>query len=114
MLKAIGVDVSDDLNKSYKENLIEQAKVILPIGSFLSYSQINRIFPCPQKVKFHKKSVFVCSDCDIIIESLQLDGAMIVSGCPGSTLNIRDVDISNLGYSYIFISMVKIQIFILI
>jgi UDP-sugar pyrophosphorylase len=100
ILKAIGVDIDDDLQQPYKEKLIEQAKIILPIGSFLSYSQINKIFPCPQKVKFHKKSVFVCSDCDVVIYSLQLDGALIVSGCSGSVLKIRDVRISNRGYSY--------------
>lgn len=61
-------------------------------------------FPFPEKVAISSRSTLVVKGSDIVIESLQLDGCLVVEAGPGEKITIKDKVVKNKGWNQIPVS----------
>ena len=55
-------------------------------------------FPCPEKVTISSRSTLVVGGSGVVIESLDLDGTLVVDADPGETVTIKDLVVKNEGW----------------
>ena len=55
-------------------------------------------FPTPEKVSISSRSTLVVKGAGIVIESLELDGCLVVEADPGETVTIKDLVVKNDGW----------------
>lgn len=61
-------------------------------------------FPCPEKVSITPRSTLVVKGSGVIIESLELDGCLVVEAAPGQTVTIKDLVVKNEGWVQVPVS----------
>lgn len=66
--------------------------------------EIGIKFPSPEQVKISSKSTLVVKGEGVVIESLDLDGCLVVEADPGETVTIRDFVVRNEGWVQVPIS----------
>lgn len=55
-------------------------------------------FPTPEKVSISSRSTLVVRGAGVVIESLELDGCLVVEADPGETVTIKDLVVKNDGW----------------
>ncbi len=55
-------------------------------------------FPFPEKVSITSRSTLIVKGAGVVIESLELDGCLVVEADPGETLTIKDLVVKNEGW----------------
>jgi len=61
-------------------------------------------FPSPEKVTITSRSTLVVKGSGVVIESLELDGCLVVDADPGETITIRDLVVKNEGWVQVPVS----------
>merc|ERR1712032_1374238 len=54
--------------------------------------------PSPEKVSITSRSTLVVKGAGVVIESLELDGCLVVEADPGETVTIKDLVVKNEGW----------------
>ena len=61
-------------------------------------------FPSPEKVSITARSTLVVKGSGVVIESLELDGCLVVEASPGETVTIQDLVVNNEGWVQVPVS----------
>jgi len=100
ILRSIGCDVRDaDPVRLGGIRVIPGPEVVLSPRFAISLSECKEKFPDPSRVKISERSSLVIQGENIVIESLNLDGALVIKcedGAPGGV--IRNLTVNNRGW----------------
>eukprot|EP00301_Raphidiophrys_heterophryoidea_P009043 c13349_g1_i1.p1 GENE.c13349_g1_i1~~c13349_g1_i1.p1 ORF type:complete len:617 (-),score=184.27 c13349_g1_i1:65-1855(-) len=77
----------------------EGAHVVLGPSFACTLAEIRQRFPQPSSVSISDKSTLVLEG-DVVVESLELDGTLIVRAQQGAQVVIRDLKVKNSGYQF--------------
>lgn len=66
--------------------------------------------PCPEKVSITSRSTLVVKGSGVVIESLELDGCLVVEVDPGETVTIKDLVVKNEGWVQVPVSQSENEI----
>jgi UDP-sugar pyrophosphorylase len=75
------------------------AVVLAPTFALSSVDLIKK-FSSPKEVHISSASSLVVEGKDVEIQSMQLDGALIIKVCEGASLVVRDVVVNNAGWKF--------------
>lgn len=99
MMRAAGIDVEDAEPVTFNGITVTPGPAIVIKPDFACCPAEYRIkFPSPEKVKISSRSTLVCRGPGITIESLELDGALIIDVDRGEEAIIRDLVVKNDGW----------------
>uniref|UniRef100_A0A7S1BAW7 UTP-monosaccharide-1-phosphate uridylyltransferase n=1 Tax=Corethron hystrix TaxID=216773 RepID=A0A7S1BAW7_9STRA len=101
ILRAIGCQIEEPQPSTFNgiTVLMEPALVLRP-GLVSSIADYQRVFPNPSRIKISARSTLVVNGPGVIIEGLDLDGALVVDGSPsGAQGVIVDLTVQNAGWS---------------
>jgi len=99
-LRSIGVKIEDDDLETYNGiSIVGGPQVVIAPNALICPGDYKSMFPTPEKVHISKRSSLVIKGPGtIVIESLQLDGALEIECKEGADETITDAFISNLGW----------------
>ena len=99
MLRARGCKVEDAEPEVYKGiKVIPGPAIVLKPDVVCCPGEYNIKFPTPEKVKISKRSTLVVRGPGVIIESLDLDGTLIIDVERGEEAIVRDLVVKNDGW----------------
>ena len=99
MMRAAGVQIEDAEPVTYNGITVVPGPAIVLKPDFACCPAEYKIkFPSPDKVKISSRSTLVCRGPGITIESLELDGALIIDVDRGEKAIIRDLVVKNDGW----------------
>lgn len=67
----------------------------------VSYAAFAKKFPSPSNVHITQRSTLVVEGEDIVIDSLDLDGTLVVKAVPGAKVTIKGLNVKNNGWSLV-------------
>ena len=101
MLRSIGCQVEDapeEMHEGIKATL--SPEIVLKPSFLVCPHEYIKAFPTPEKVKISAKSSLVVSGPgSVVIESLDLDGALEIECSEGETLVVKEVVVKNAGWT---------------
>lgn len=101
MLRSIGCQVEEGDMENHLGIDVDLIPAIVLEPSFLTCpGELKKRFPHPEKVKISKKSTLIVRGDEVTIESLDLDGAMIIDGKNGEAINIKK-EVKNDGWEFV-------------
>jgi len=100
ILKSIGVNVEEgDLEIFQGITFVGGPEIVIKPGIVLYPGEYKKLFPSPETISISKRSSLVIKGSgDLVIESLTLDGALIIECEEGSIGCLRDIVVSNAGW----------------
>jgi UDP-sugar pyrophosphorylase len=100
ILKSIGVKVDDgDVETFMGIEIIGGPEIVIQPGIALCPGEYKKLFPNPKGVSISKKSSLVIKgSADLAIESMTLDGALVIQCEEGSKCILRDIVVKNDGW----------------
>jgi UDP-sugar pyrophosphorylase len=100
IMKSIGCVVEEAESKSFSGiAVIPGPDVVLKPDFVLCPAEYKSKFPNPSQVKISSRSSLVIKSSGVVIESLNLDGALVVECEEGASGVVRDLAIKNQGWS---------------
>jgi UDP-sugar pyrophosphorylase len=72
--------------------------VVLEPSFVICPGEYKARFPSPELVKISARSTLIVRGPDVVIESLDLDGALVIDGSNGKHLTISDMVVKNAGW----------------
>ena len=66
----------------------------------LFHALLQAKFPSPDNVHLHRDAMLYINHADVHVQSLDLDGALVVEAQPGSTITIDGLYIHNQGWEW--------------
>jgi UDP-sugar pyrophosphorylase len=99
MMRARGCQVEDAAPVDYNGiQIVPGPAIVLKPGFACCPGEYNIKFPSPEKVKISARSTLVVRGPGIIIESLDLDGALVLDVARGEEAIVRDLVVKNDGW----------------
>ncbi|KAL7468270.1 hypothetical protein ACHAXS_008490 [Conticribra weissflogii] len=99
ILRSIGCNVEEGFDATFSGiNIVSGPDCVLKPSFAACTNEVKKKFPNPSSVKISWKSSLVLSGDGLIIESLDLDGALIVECEDGASGVIRDLTVKNRGW----------------
>jgi len=99
MLRAIGIQLEDAEPVDYNGiTVIPGPAIVLKPDFACCPAEYKMKFPYPDRIKISPRSTLVCRGPGVIIESLELDGALIIDVDRGEKAIIRDLVVKNDGW----------------
>lgn len=96
---SIGCQVEEAAEESYFGiKVVPGPEIVLKPSFVVCPSEYKKRFPTPQNVKISKSSSLVVNGSGVVIESLDLDGALVIDCEEGATGVIRDLVVRNKGW----------------
>lgn len=104
-LRTAGVTLPTDTEAKKTEWLgipvvASAAQIVLNGGFATAQSGIAKKFPSPKSVSISSRSSLILEGRDIVVRSLQLDGALRIVACPGARVDVRSLRVENAGVEY--------------
>lgn len=101
IMRSIGCHVEDASEETYEGvKAVLSPEVVLKPNFVACPLDYPSAFPNPDKIKISAKSSLVVSGPgNITIESLELDGALVIECPEGATLTVKDVAVKNEGWA---------------
>ncbi len=65
----------------------------------VSFAAFRSKFPSPAAVRISQRSALVIEGSDVIVEGLELDGALVVRACSGAKVTLRGLVVKNAGWA---------------
>jgi len=81
--------------------LKEPAHVVLHPNFAHSYAQLKAHFPHPDRVRISSRSTLVVDGADVTIDSLDVDGALVIKAAPGAKVHIKAAKAHNAGWALV-------------
>jgi hypothetical protein len=99
IMQSIGCQVTDAAEEVYSGITVVPGPAIVLKPSFVSCpAEYKTKFPSPSNIKISAKSSLVIKGSGVVIESLDLDGALIIECEEGATGIIKDFVVKNKGW----------------
>lgn len=99
ILRSIGVQVEDKLPDKYHDIKVIPGPAIVFKPDFVTYpGDYFDKFPFPAQVKISPRSTLIVRGSGVVIESLDLDGALVIDHKSGDKVLIRDKVVKNAGW----------------
>ena len=98
--KSIGVNIEEGDVETFNGITIALApEIVVKPGIVLYPGEYKKLFPTPERIFISKKSsLTIKGSCDLIIESMNLDGALVIE-CEGeSTCVLSNISVTNDGW----------------
>lgn len=101
ILRSIGCHVADAEVATYKDiTVVPGPQIVLKPDFVCCPAEYKTAFPSPEKVNISANSSLVVKGSGVVIESLNLDGALEIECEDGATCVIRDLDVTNAGWLF--------------
>jgi UDP-sugar pyrophosphorylase len=98
-LRCIGVKVEDAPSVVYSGiQVVPGPAIVLKPDFACCPGELKRKFPSPEKVNISSRSTLVVRGAGVTIESLELDGCLLVDVEKGESLVLKDVKVINAGW----------------
>ena len=65
----------------------------------MSFAAFKAKFPAPAAVRISQRSALVIEGPDVVVEGLELDGALVVRACAGARVVLRGLAVKNAGWT---------------
>ena len=103
ILRSIGCKIEDGPEETYEGvKAVLSPMVVLKPNFVTCPHEYHSAFPTPDQVKISSKSSLVVSGPgQVVIESLDLDGALVIECPEGDTITVKDLEVKNEGWSRI-------------
>jgi len=99
IMRSIGCNIEDAAPSTFSGiKVVAGPEVVLKPSFVLCAQNYKEKFPQPENVKISSRSSLVIQGSGIIIESLDLDGALIIECEDGASGIVRDVKVNNKGW----------------
>ena len=99
ILRSIGCNVSDAEPATYKDiTVVPGPQIVLKPDFVCCPAEYKKAFPTPEKVNISAKSSLVVKGSGVVIESLDLDGALVIECEEGAKGVIRNLTVMNAGW----------------
>ena len=99
ILENIGCNIESSKREKYSGIAVFPGpSVVLKPDFVLSPSDYEQRFPFPTSVSITSRSTLVVRGSGVVIESLQLDGTLIIDYPDGKPLTVRDMVVQNAGW----------------
>lgn len=105
MMKAIGCQIEDAQPVTYNGiTVVPGPAIVLKPDFACCPAEFTLKFPSPEKVKISSRSTLVVRGPGVTIESLELDGALIIDVDRGEEAIVRDLKVNNEGWVFVPVS----------
>ena len=99
MMRSIGCQVEDASKETFASITVTPGpSVVLKPSFVLCPSEYKSKFPTPEKVKISPKSTLIVRGAGVVIESLDLDGTLVVDVDDNFSMTIKDKVVKNEGW----------------
>jgi UDP-sugar pyrophosphorylase len=99
MLRSIGCSVEEAAEETYAGiTVVTGPAVVLEPSFVMCPGEYKAKFPTPELVKISARSTLIVRGFDVVIESLDLDGALVIDGSNGKHLTVSDMVVKNTGW----------------
>jgi len=99
IMKSIGCEVEDADSETFSGiSVIPGPAVVVKPSFAVCPAEYKEKFPSPSSIKISKSSSLVVNGADVVIESLTLDGALVINAEEGAKGVIRDLVVKNKGW----------------
>jgi UDP-sugar pyrophosphorylase len=99
MLRSIGCSVEEAAEETYAGvTVVPGPAVVLEPTFVICPGEYKAKFPTPEQVKISARSTLIVRGPNVVIESLDLDGALIIDGSNGNRLAVSDAVVKNAGW----------------
>jgi UDP-sugar pyrophosphorylase len=100
ILRSIGCKIEDAPEETYAGiKAVLSPLVVLKPDFVACPHEYPEAFPTPEKVKISPKSALIVSGPgNVVIESLDLDGALVIECPEGETITVKDLKVTNAGW----------------
>ncbi|CAB9498501.1 UDP-sugar pyrophosphorylase [Seminavis robusta] len=100
IMRSIGCQVEDAAEETHEGiKAVLSPQVVLKPDFVTCPAEYSEVFPSPDKVKISSKSSLVVSGPgSVVIESLDLDGALVIECPEGETVTVKDLTVKNDGW----------------
>lgn len=100
MLRSIGCKVVDAPPATYQDiTIVPGPQIVLSPDFVCCPAEYKTAFPTPERVQISARSSLVVKGSAVVIESLYLDGALVIECEEGATGVIRDLHVVNAGWA---------------
>ena len=100
-LRTIGADIGEASERSFRGVRVEVGPAIVLAPSFAPcFTLLQAKLPSPSQIKVSARSTLVVSGADVIIEQLDLDGALVLEVAPGGKLRVISLTVHNAGWDF--------------
>jgi len=100
ILRSIGCNVADAEPATYKDiTVVPGPQIVLKPNFVCCPAEYKTAFPSPEKVNISANSSLVVKGSGVVIESLDLDGALVIECEEGAKGVIRELVVTNAGWS---------------
>ncbi|VEU36725.1 unnamed protein product [Pseudo-nitzschia multistriata] len=98
-LRSLGCDVKDADPVVYNGiEVVPGPAIVFGPDFACCQRELEAKFPCPEKVKISPRSTLVVRGSDVVIESLDLDGTLVVDAGAREAVTIKDLVVKNEGW----------------
>ena len=105
MMKAIGCQIEEAAPVTYNGiTVVPGPAIVLKPDFACCPAEYTIKFPTPEKVKISSRSTLVVRGPGVTIESLELDGALIIDVDRGEEAIVRDLQVTNDGWVFVPVS----------
>jgi UDP-sugar pyrophosphorylase len=105
IMKSLGCQIEEAETVNYNGiKVVPGPAIVLKPDFACCPGEFNIKFPSPEKVKISARSTLVLRGPGIIIESLELDGALVIDVDRGETAVVRDLVVKNDGWEQVPVS----------
>lgn len=99
IMRSIGCDVEDAEEVEFDGiKVVPGPEIVLKPSFVICPAEYKKSFPNPSKIKISSRSSLVVKGEGVVIESLDLDGALVVECEKGATGVIKDLVVKNAGW----------------
>lgn len=99
ILRSIGCNVADAEPATYKDiTIVPGPQIVLKPDFVCCPAEYKKAFPTPEKVNISANSSLVVKGSGVVIESLDLDGALVIECEEGAKGVIRNLTVTNAGW----------------
>jgi UDP-sugar pyrophosphorylase len=99
ILRSIGCNVADAEPATYKDiTIVPGPQIVLKPDFVCCPAEYKKAFPTPEKVNISANSSLVVKGSGVMIESLDLDGALVIECEEGAKGVIRNLTVTNAGW----------------
>ena len=102
LMRSIGCNVEEGVDRQYAGINVTLGPAIVLKPSFACCPGEYKVrFPTPEKVKISGRSTLIVRGQGVVIESLDLDGALVIDCAYGETVTIKDRVVKNEGWKFV-------------
>lgn len=99
IMTSIGCQVEDAQPAEFDGiKIVPGPEIVLKPSFAVCPAEYKKQFPCPSKIKISSRSSLVVEGCGVVIESLDLDGALVIKCEEGASGVIRNLVVRNNGW----------------